>query len=285
MKIIITEEQLKFLLEETQICKASPNNKLRDNLITLDDIRNGKTIKKGYCNDSENSAIVKIQKMMKEKGFLDYDGTLGYYGDKTQNAVKILFKPESVLGTEIGKKTLSKLEKTAGVAKKLKSSGGGVAAAKTVKISKTAKELSNKKYIYGVDPQEVIAATLIGEAGGETESNSLKAIYDVLENRAGNNTDYELASKALKNLQFSCWNDVGRNTSEIKNYIKDKKEHSKWNTAMVIVKNKNSGNVTKGATHYYAYKGPNAISIESGPDWLKSMKETVSIGNHKFGIA
>ena len=35
----------------------------------------------------------------------------------------------------------------------------------------------DKKYIYGVDPQEVIAATLIGEAGGETESNSLKAKF------------------------------------------------------------------------------------------------------------
>lgn len=265
MKIIITESQLKFLIETTELCKAGTGNKVRDTLVTLDDLRNGKIIEKGYCNDSENSAIVKIQKMMKEQDLLDFDGILGYYGDKTQNAVKTLFLPQEVEGIQIGKKTLEKLE-----------NGGG--------DKKTANDLASKDYIYGVDPQEVIAATLIGEAGGETNSNSLRAIYDVLENRAGNNIDYELAYKALQRLQFSCWNDIGRNSSEIQSYINDKKEHSKWDDAMSIVKSKDSGNVTKGATHYYAYKGPNAISIEDGPDWLKEMKTTTNIGNHKFGV-
>ena len=108
MKIIITERQLDLLLKEST--SPCPEGKKEDALITLSQLRNGSTISKGYCNSNEISAIVKIQTMMQDKGILDTKSYNGYYGDKTQEAVKKLFEPTSVEGTKIGVKTLEKLE-------------------------------------------------------------------------------------------------------------------------------------------------------------------------------
>ena len=55
MKIIITESQYKKLLNE--ITSPCPEGKKEDTLITLDQLKNGSVIDKGYCNSSENSAI------------------------------------------------------------------------------------------------------------------------------------------------------------------------------------------------------------------------------------
>ena len=276
MKIIITETQYEFLIAEATT-NPCPDNKKENELITTQDLRNGKIIEKGYCNGNENSAIVKIQKMLKKKGLLVFDGKLGYYGDKTQQAIKKLFSPQEVKGTQIGKKTLGKLE------------GQKAMAVATTKSKTPAADLAKKmeiNYIYGVNPKLVITATLIGEAGGESDQpRAMKAIFDVLKNRAGNNNYYDIASEALKRLQFSCWNGVSRTKSGLEGYINKKKENSRWSSAMTIVNNKESGNVTKGATHYYAYSGNNALKPSNMPSWIKSMKETVRIGNHKFGIA
>lgn len=277
MKIIITESQLDYILNEAgAVC---PSGKKEDSLITLDDVKKGKTIKKGYCNFNTNSAIVKVQELLRKKKYLTFSGKLGYYGGQTQEAIKKFYKDrqnKEVYGTEIGPNTVKLLQ--GNVAKVATPSTKG-------KITDLIKN-SIIKLIYGVDPRLVIAATLIGEAGGESEQpKAMKAIYDVLENRAGNSDYYDIASEALKKLQFSCWNGVSRNKSGIEDYIKEKKKHSRWASAMKIVNDKDSGNVTKGATHYYAYAGTNALKPSDMPDWIKSMKETVRIGNHKFGIA
>ena len=107
MKIIITETQFKYLFENTNPC---PEGTKEDKLITLQQIRDGKIIEKGYCNGSESSAIVKIQKMLQDKKLLDTKSNNGYYGNKTQEAIKKLWEPDEVTGTQIGKKTLEKLE-------------------------------------------------------------------------------------------------------------------------------------------------------------------------------
>jgi peptidoglycan hydrolase-like protein with peptidoglycan-binding domain len=90
MKIIITENQYNYLIENINPC---PEGKKEDSLITLDDIKNGKTISKGYCNANSDSAIVKIQKLLQDKGYLDTQSNNGYYGDKTQKAVQKLWSP------------------------------------------------------------------------------------------------------------------------------------------------------------------------------------------------
>ena len=71
MKIVITEtqyEKLKILIESSNPC---PTGTKVSELITLDDVKKGTIIQKGYCNNSSDSAIVKIQKMLKNKIHLD----------------------------------------------------------------------------------------------------------------------------------------------------------------------------------------------------------------------
>ena len=112
MKIVITENQyknLKILIESNNPC---PSGTKVSKLITLDDVKNGTIIPKGYCNNSSESAIVKVQKMLKNKKLLDSTSPEGYYGDKTQQAVKDLFKTMNVIGDKIGPKTVIKLEKS-----------------------------------------------------------------------------------------------------------------------------------------------------------------------------
>ena len=62
MKIIITEGQLTYLIENINPC---PEGKKEDELVTLNDLKKGGIIKKGYCNTNSDSAIVKIQKIKK----------------------------------------------------------------------------------------------------------------------------------------------------------------------------------------------------------------------------
>jgi hypothetical protein len=147
--------------------------------------------------------------------------------------------------------------------------------------------LINESYLTGLNDDEIVAATIIGEAGGEDEEG-MKAVYHVLNNRS-NKKGTSLAGEALRPKQFSMWDSATSgvssrkdfNVNKISKIIKEKKSHPNWNTAMDVVKNPGK-DVTKGATHYYAHSGPNKISP---PSFASNWKETTEIGNHKFGIA
>ena len=118
MKIIITENQLKRLILESN--SPCPENKKEDPLITINDLKNGKTIKKGYCNGNENSAVVYIQSRLKELGKLDWSGKLGYFGDKTVYTLCGFLGYTSCPDTmEYGKKTIKALEDGKKLIKKL----------------------------------------------------------------------------------------------------------------------------------------------------------------------
>ena len=154
MKIIITESQFNLLVEAANPC---PEGKKEDDLITLDQLKKGSVIEKGYCNSNSSSAIVKIQIMMQEKGLLDNKSNNGYYGDKTQDAVKKLFEPSVVEGTKIGPKTLEKLKGNNTNEKK-------PTEVKSEKISeKEAVTLFNSL----TKDEKIVVCTLLGEAGGE----------------------------------------------------------------------------------------------------------------------
>lgn len=148
-------------------------------------------------------------------------------------------------------------------------------------------KLLNESYLSGIDDNEIVAATLIGEAGGEG-TEGMKAVYSVLNNRAKNKST-STAGEALRPSQFSMWNSATKNVSTKKDFnkknilsiIKDYKTHSKWNEALTISKS-SIKDPTKGATHYYAFKGSNKINP---PSFTDNWTETVEIGNHKFGIA
>jgi len=109
MKIIITENQLKRLILESD--SPCPKGEEENELKTVKDLKGGKTISLGYCNSSSDSAIVFVQKKLKELGFLKWDGDLGYFGQKTLKALCDFLEYEECEDTiKIGKNTIKKLE-------------------------------------------------------------------------------------------------------------------------------------------------------------------------------
>lgn len=263
MKIILTEEQLNYLVENINPC---PEGKKEDELVTLNDLKKGGIIKKGYCNTNSDSAIVKIQKMLQDKGLLDRSSYPGYYGDKTQEAIKKLFN-SNVTGEKIGPKTLTKLEKPKTPETITKKSG-------TVSKSEAEKLFNTLGY-----SEKVLVCTLLGEAGGEKNpKRDMTAIANVLRNRAkkGHMKKTTMVAQALAPSQFSMWNN-----KSVETVFNQLKNHGQMLTAIDIVKNINSvEDITNGALYYYA----NYVS----PKWAKNTdttvwKETAEIGKHIFG--
>jgi spore germination cell wall hydrolase CwlJ-like protein len=263
MKIIITEEQLNYLVENINPC---PEGKKEDKLVTLDDLKKGGIINKGYCNSKSDSAIVKIQKMLQDKGLLDRSSYPGYYGDKTREAIKKLFD-DKVNGEKIGPKTLAKLEKPKTTETPTKKSGI---------VSKGEAEKIFNKLSYD---QKVLVCTLLGEAGGEKNpKRDMTAIANVLKNRAkkGHMKKTTMVAQALIPYQFSMWNN-----KSVESVFDKFKDHGQMLTAIDIIQNINSiPDITNGALYYYA----NYIS----PNWAKNTdttiwKETAEIGKHIFG--
>jgi len=115
-----------------------------------------------------------------------------------------------------------------------------------------------------ISAREIVAATLILEAGGESDARAMAAVREVIANRAKNKTEI---SVCLAPKQFSCWNKVSTERG-----IEIAKRHPKWRDALTLVKNKS--NYTNGATHYHAEK--------VSPSWAKKLAYTTKIGNHIF---
>jgi len=273
MKIIITERQLNYLLEATN--SPCPEGKKEDTLITLDQLRNGSTISKGYCNSNENSAIVKIQTMMQDKGILDSKSYNGYYGDKTQEAVKTLFEPSVVEGTKIGLKTLEKLEGTTKVEKEKVE----------VKSDKVSKSDALKLFNPLTKNEKILVCTLLGEAGGESNpAKGMQAVANVLKNRAETN-HYKYGStpvsQALADYQFSMWNGYNNGKEVLQDVFDKFKNHDEMQTAINISKSIDSiTDITGGAKFYYAnYVSPSWAKNTDTTKWVP----TTTIGKHKFG--
>lgn len=137
-------------------------------------------------------------------------------------------------------------------------------------------------YIEGVDDSEIIASTIIGEAGGEGNKGMI-AIKNVLDNRA-KKKGTSAAGEALRPKQFSMWNSATSGVStrddfdpkKIQSIIDQNKTHSKWSMALKIARGSYT-DITKGANMYYAHKKINP------PYWTKDWEETAIIGNHTFG--
>jgi len=116
--------------------------------------------------------------------------------------------------------------------------------------------------------QEVVAATLIMEAGGEYHKGSMEAVYEVIHNRAKKRKSTYI-DECLRHLQFSCWNNI-----RVEDGIKKASKHPRWNEALIIAYSKSKTNYTKGADHYHA--------DYVNPYWNKKMKKTTKIGQHIF---
>lgn len=116
---------------------------------------------------------------------------------------------------------------------------------------------------------DIVAATLIGEAGGEPDPiKSMKAVLSVLYNRA-KLKGTKMADQALAPKQFSMWNNIGNSNKKINQKIAELKKHPQWNNAMSLVKNPKD--ITHGATHYYVFRGASRVN----PDWKGNLQSTL----------
>jgi len=121
----------------------------------------------------------------------------------------------------------------------------------------------------GASHQDIVATTLILEAGGEYSLGAMEAVHEVIYNRSIKRNK-SMSEVCLQKWQFSCWND-----KDIDQNIAKAKKHPRWNQAMKIVNTAEMTNYTHGADHYYAdYIKP--------PYWAKSMTRTTQIGRHIF---
>jgi len=114
---------------------------------------------------------------------------------------------------------------------------------------------------------EVVAATLIFEAGGERDSHAMEAVNEVIQNRTSSRK-ITADKVCLQKLQFSCWND-----SSVDAGIAKAKKHAKWNSAVQIASSAKT-NYTAGADHYH--------TLKVNPSWNKRLTKTIIIGNHIF---
>lgn len=125
--------------------------------------------------------------------------------------------------------------------------------------------------------KDVVAATLVGEAGGETNyKKAMQAVLNVLINRS-KIKDTKIAKQAISDSQFSMWNGHNDTINSVQAVINQKKSHKNWNYAMSLVKMATPNptrvpDITNGATHYYAFSGEQAIAP---PSWADSLRSTI----------
>ena len=119
---------------------------------------------------------------------------------------------------------------------------------------------------------DVIAATIIMEAGGEYHVGALEGVYEVIMNRAKKRNKTP-AQVCLQRKQFSCWNGKADGIKALEDTIALAKKHPRWKIATNVIGSQT--NYTKGADHYYA-------DYIAEPYWASSMTRTVKIGKHIF---
>lgn len=142
-----------------------------------------------------------------------------------------------------------------------------------------------KQYPYTVE--DIIAATLVDEAGGEKNAlDGMHAVLNVIMNRAKGNLR-QGAIECLKPKQFSGWNAVDKKSADaIKKFIDSKRGHSQFKNALKLVdqaKNKSLKDITKGSNHFLNVQLTKA-QRKGGklPSWYDPKKVVVDYGKHRF---
>ena len=114
---------------------------------------------------------------------------------------------------------------------------------------------------------EIVIATIILEAGGESSAGAMEAVHEIIVNRSAKRK-ISKRDVCLQPYQFSCWNDM-----QIGSQIAKAKSHPRWGEAFLITMD-TATNFTNGADHYHA--------DYCNPYWNKHMKITAIIGRHIF---
>ena len=127
--------------------------------------------------------------------------------------------------------------------------------------------LSSTAFSYS--DRDVVASTLILEAGGEYSVGAMESVHEVVYNRSMKRNK-SMSEVCLQKSQFSCWNE-----KDIDSNISKAKKHLRWNKALKIVDTAEMTNYTDGADHYYA-------DWIKAPYWAADMTLTAKIGRHLF---
>lgn len=142
---------------------------------------------------------------------------------------------------------------------------------------------SQIKYPYTVE--DIIAATLVDEAGGERDAErGMTAVLNVLMKR-GKGDFRRAGAECLKPKQFSGWNPVNKSDmNSVNRYIESKRKHAKFPLALKLAAQARSGNlkdITGGADHF---DNMELTKSRSGkfPSWYDPKKVTAKIGNTTF---
>ena len=133
--------------------------------------------------------------------------------------------------------------------------------------------------------EDVIAATIIDEAGGEKNATeAMQAVLNVIMNRVNGDTR-KGAMECLKPYQFSGWNKINKkDVNDIKKFIDSKKSHARFNIALDLVNKAKSGSlkdITKGANHFLNVTTQQARGGKL-PSWYNKNKVVADIGRHQF---
>ena len=149
---------------------------------------------------------------------------------------------------------------------------------------------------YSLEVRNILATTLIGEAGGKEQE--MRKVMNVLNNRAKRRKNTP-EKEALRPRQFSMWNSAYNKTASkyklksedaLKNVIRIHKTSSSWAKihweVAYKIADENIKNIisdtTNGATMYYAVK---LEKQDKKPYWAKSekFKETIRTPYHVYG--
>lgn len=129
--------------------------------------------------------------------------------------------------------------------------------------------------------KDIVAALLIGEAGGEKDYVAgMGAVMNVIVNRANNNPT-KFVAVATQPKQFSAFNNI-KTTTDMDRVIARAKLHPNFKTARSIVDSavrKSLPSVVGPSTHYYANLGTQKIAA---PKWSKKGTPVSQVGSHKF---
>lgn len=129
--------------------------------------------------------------------------------------------------------------------------------------------------------RDIVAALLIGEAGGEKDYVAgMGAVMNVIVNRAKNNPA-KFVAVVTQPQQFSAFNNI-KTSADMDKAIAKAKLHPNFKTARSLVDSaarKSLPSVVGPSTHYYANLGAQKIAA---PRWSKKGTPTAQVGSHKF---
>jgi len=136
---------------------------------------------------------------------------------------------------------------------------------------------------------DIVAAALIGEAGGEGYEG-MQAVMNVIMNRVkGGNPFRGAVDVVLKPKQFSFFDDYNAGSVKMGDVVTKAMQHPRWAMAKELALVGMQGkleDLTGGATHYHVTKGPSKVKpYWSSPQFGGKNKEalaTNTIGSHTF---